>query len=61
MNEYTGHDMWREYVAQYGADEAKMICNRYLDMQARISPTENPEEHQFCCELYQAMKEDLKC
>lgn len=56
MDEYTGEKMWREYIDLYGEKEARGICNRYLDMQARIPLDENPEEYKFCCELYRAMR-----
>ncbi|MBQ1776608.1 MAG: hypothetical protein IIZ93_00480 [Acidaminococcaceae bacterium] len=53
---YTGADMWREYCAKYGRDEARRICNGYLDMQwatgrARV----DADEMQFCRELFAAM------
>lgn len=51
----TGADMWREYKEQYGDIEARGICNRYLDLQIRNT---NPEELQFCRELYAAMQND---
>ena len=52
----SGADMWRDYKAQYGVIEALGICSRYLDLQVR---TTNPEELQFCRELYAAMREDV--
>lgn len=51
----TGADMWREYKEQYGDIEARGICNRYLDLQIR---TTDPEELQFCRELFAAMQND---
>lgn len=57
MSRYaSGADMWQEYKAQYGDAEARGICNRYLDLQTQ---TTNPEELQFCRELYAAMQADL--
>ena len=60
MGAYTGFDMWREYCAKYGAEDARRICNSYLDMQGRLFATddgkrENAEEYAFCCELFRAM------
>lgn len=52
----TGADMWKDYKECYG-DEARGICNRYLDMQVF---TKDPEELQFCKELYDAMQDDLQ-
>jgi hypothetical protein len=43
--------MWRDYKQIYGS-EATGICNRYLDMQLFNN---DPEEIQFCKELYSAM------
>jgi hypothetical protein len=48
----TGAEMWRDYKLRYGA-EAADICNSYLNMQ--IFRTD-PEEVQFCKELYAAMQ-----
>lgn len=60
MCNYTGADMWREYCAKYGRDEARKICNDYLDMQGRLfhsedSKRENADEYMFCCELFAEM------
>ena len=61
MDNYTGADMWREYCAKYGADDARRICNSYLDMQGHLlfstdqGKRENAEEYAFCCELFRAM------
>lgn len=52
----SGADMWRDYAERYGIPEALGICNRYLDLQIR---NDNPEELQFCRELYAAMREDV--
>lgn len=51
----SGADMWREYKEQYGDIEARGICNRYLDLQIR---TTDPEELEFCRELFAAMQKD---
>ena len=51
-NNYTGFDMWSEYCLLYGETEARAICNRYLDMQINNN---EPEEYQFCRELFAAM------
>jgi len=48
----SGADMWHEYAVKYGKEEAIGICNRYLDMQVF---NKNPEEIQFCRELYEAI------
>lgn len=57
MSNYaTGADMWREYRHKYGIDEARGICNRYLDMQIH---SQDAGEQQFCRELYAAMKAEL--
>lgn len=57
MSDYaTGADMWQEYREKYGDAEARGICNRYLDSQVR---NDNPEELQFCRELYAAMQADM--
>jgi hypothetical protein len=50
----NGGEMWRDYKLLYGA-EATGICNRYLDMQIRSN---DPEEIQFCKELYAEMQAD---
>ncbi|MDR2089124.1 MAG: hypothetical protein LBP73_07185 [Clostridiales Family XIII bacterium] len=50
----SGADMWREYCAVYGEDEARGICNRYLDMQVFAKDT---EEVRFCRQLYAAMND----
>jgi len=57
MSSYnSGADMWQEYKAQYGDAEARGICNRYLDLQVNNN---NPQELQFCRELFAAMQADL--
>jgi hypothetical protein len=53
----TGADMWYDYAVSYGEEEAIGICNRYLDLQIF---NKNPEEQQFCRELYAAMPEIAK-
>ena len=56
MSKYTsGADMWQDHKARHGAEEAWSICNRYLDMQINNG---DPNELQFCYELYTAMQED---
>ena len=56
MGNYTGADMWREYCAMYGRDEARRICNDYLDMQwATGRARADADEMQFCRELFAAM------
>jgi len=52
----SGADMWYDYLQRYGEMEARGICNRYLDMQIR---TTDPEELQFCRELYAAIPKTL--
>lgn len=52
----TGVDMWQDYKSQYGDAEARGICNRYLDLQVENN---NPQELQFCRELFAAMQADL--
>lgn len=49
----SGFDFFRDLVMTYGREEAIGIANRYLDMQIKNT---DPEEYQFCCELYQATK-----
>jgi len=49
--------MWRDYSTRYGDIEARMICNRYLELQSK---TKSPEELQFCGELHTAMQYDLQ-
>ena len=44
--------MWHDYAVQYGVEEAKGICNRYLDMQVL---SKDPEEIKFCRELFEAI------
>lgn len=53
----SGADMWLEYLSEYGETEARGICNRYLNMQIF---NKNPEEQQFCKELYAAMQETVE-
>ena len=59
----TGFDMWKDLLANYDKQTALSIANDYLDMQAHINGTmdnfreNNPEEYNFCCELYQATKQ----
>jgi len=48
----TGADMWEDYINQYGIITARIMCLRYLDMQA---DRKDPEERQFCAELREAM------
>ena len=48
--------MWHDYLLRYGEIEARGICNRYLDMQVR---TTDPEELQFCRELYAAIPKTI--
>jgi len=48
----TGHDMWDDHKNQYGIITARIMCLRYLDMQAN---RKDPEERQFCAELREAM------
>lgn len=56
MGNYTGADMWREYCAMYGRDEARRLCNAYLDMQwATGRARADADEMQFCRELFAAM------
>lgn len=56
MGNYTGADMWREYCAMYGRDEARRLCNAYLDMQwATGRARADAAEMQFCRELFAAM------
>ena len=49
----TGVDMWRDYATRYGEIEARIICNRYLNLQVN---TQDPEEIAFCRDLYTVMK-----
>lgn len=56
MEKYTGADMWREYCAEYGRDEARRLCNAYLDMQWETGRARaDADEMQFCRELFAAM------
>ena len=56
MDNYTGADMWSEYCAMYGRDEARRLCNAYLDMQWENGAARaDAEEMQFCRELFAAM------
>jgi len=48
--------MWHDYLLRYGEIEARGICNRYLDMQIC---TTDPEELQFCRELYAAIPKNI--
>ena len=52
----TGAEFWKGTAANYGMEEAAGICGRYLSMQIK---TDNPEERQFCRELFVAMMEDV--
>ena len=52
----SGADMWRDYLESYGEIEAHGICNRYLNMQVF---NKDPEEIQFCKELYAAMPKTI--
>lgn len=49
----SGAEMWQEYQALYGGEEAASICKRYLNMQV-FNP--DPSEQQFCRELYAAVE-----
>lgn len=51
----SGKDMWHDICTKFGADEARAICNRYLDMQIH---TKDSDELDFCKELYEVMKEN---
>lgn len=48
----SGAGMWRDYAEQYGLITARVICLRYLDLQAR---TTDESERVFCQELREAM------
>lgn len=48
----TGFDMWQDYKNQYGVITARIMCLRYLDLQAR---TTDEYERAFCRELREAM------
>jgi hypothetical protein len=54
MSDYlqSGHDMWNDHKAHYGVITARIMCLRYLDLQAGKT---DPEERQFCRELREAM------
>jgi hypothetical protein len=55
----SGHDMWEDHKNQYGIITARIMCVRYLDMQAR---SKDPEEREFCRQLREAldMKRNMK-
>jgi hypothetical protein len=48
----SGHDMWEDHKNQYGIITARIMCIRYLDMQA---PSKDPEERAFCQQLREAL------
>jgi len=48
----TGYDMWEDHKNHYGVITARIMCLRYLDMQAN---KKDPEEREFCRELREAM------
>ena len=50
----TGFDFFRDLVKDYGKEMAISLANSYLDMQIKNT---DPGEHQFCCELYKAVKD----
>ena len=49
----NGFNFFRDLLCCYGKEQAVKIANDYLDMQIKNT---DPEEHQFCCELYHAVK-----
>lgn len=51
----TGYEFYRDMVKQYGKEQAKLTAIIYLDLQIRNT---DPEELQFCKELYAAMNSD---
>ena len=48
----TGYDMWEDHKNLYGGITARIMCLRYLDMQAN---KKDPEEQEFCRQLREAM------
>jgi len=48
----SGAEMWRDNAASYGVITARIICSRYLDLQAQ---TTDESEREFCRELREAM------
>ena len=54
MSDYlsSGSTMWEDHKAHYGVITARIMCLRYLDLQANKT---DPEEQEFCRELREAM------
>ncbi len=48
----TGYDFYRDLACNYGREQAALIAGDYILMQVGTS---DPEEHQFCLELIQAV------
>ena len=51
----NGYEFFKSLESEYGHVLAVEMAKDYLDMQIRNT---DPEEYQFCKELYQAMKEN---
>lgn len=49
----NGYDFFRDLVRDFGKEQAIAMANDYLDMQIHNT---DPDEFTFCCELYQATK-----
>lgn len=49
----NGYEFYKDLLQQYGKEQANIIAINYLDLQIHNT---DPEELQFCKELYQVMK-----
>lgn len=49
----NGYDFFQDLIKDFGKEQAIAMANNYLDMQLHNT---DPEEFTFCCELYQATK-----
>ena len=52
----SGSEMWRDCSESYGQITARIMCLRYLDLQAQ---TKDASEREFCRELREAMSMEL--
>ena len=57
----TGFDFFMDLQKEYGTMEAVKIANSYLDIQSRVYGSKfrekEPEEFNFCCELFKATRQ----
>ena len=49
----NGFEFWRDLVLRHGAEDARRIAIDYLDLQISSA---DPEEKQFCKQVYAAMQ-----